>query len=433
MASPTEDQIQAQANSLIWMLYNNDSHLRFNTENFGGHYDDIISGLIGDFASLQASGVDGIRSIASGLADWRSARPVFDAILLDYAKQQNFPETVPEDILDRLFVVFAEGSERVLTRTFTYGGVSAVSGTGDGVVNRLTVERYAYDIENATPETKEIRCTSDRFSGTQIHQEVFEIRGAEPPRDFVGGAVGSQRSGTLQAISADDSQNLIDNPSFATYGGDAPDITSITNWTPTTAIGNFQIELTDVYRTAVHEGAAPGSVRFETNDKLTQDLSVLRPTLSPTVPYYCQIAFKRESSCDGNLTLRLGSNSVTVALSAQSGWTILMLALDENLFFPNFNATTLDMEIELDSRTTGELLVDDIVFAPMTRFDGLWHAIVGGATPFLVDKKFAHTDSVAEASSREIAKNQLWIVRLYDKFLPHDTTASGNITWVEAS
>lgn len=433
MAAPNEDTIQAQGNRIIWWLQNNLKHLRFNTENVEGNYDDIIGNIDGEFASVQAAGADVMRRIQSQTADPRVGRAMMDAVLREYAKQQNFPETDPLQILDRLFIYFAEGSERVLTRTFTYGAASSGAGTGDGTVNRLTIDRYGFTIENASPEAKTLRCVADKFSGSLLHQEVFEVRGEDVPRDFVSGHVGPQRQGRISCISADDSLAFVNNPSFNGVQEDTlPAISAITDWTVTTSISNFENVLTDSYRTADHEGAAPASLRFKANDKITQNLNVVRPTLNTRIPYYCQIAWKAENSADGTLTLRVGSNSAFVSVTG-SAWTVLRLALDENLYLRNFNATTLDIEVEWSGRSTGELLVDDLVFAPMTKFDGTFWAIVGGATPYLIDRIYTTSDTVAESSGIETSINQKWLWYMYNRYLPHDTTASGNVTWPEAS
>lgn len=426
MASPTEAEIQGQLNKLILMLDEADKWNRSASKNVLAMYDDYADGLEGDFVSFSLQGADQFRALSSGLVDPATARRMLDPLLREYAKKKLYPETDPFAILDRLLVDFAENGGRVTTRAFTFGTPANVgSPTGTGLLKRLTVDRYGYAIEAATPEVKTFRCIADRYSGRNVHAELFEIRGYPIPRDYVSGIVGPDRVGTIAAISAEDSLRIVSNPSFNGYGGTAPNIDSITNWTVTTSINNFQIETTDVYRTVPHEGTAPGAVRFETNDKLTQVLSVVRPTLDPLVPYYAQLAFKRESSCDGTLTLRVGANSVAVALVAQSGWTVLNLVLNPSMFLRGFNATVLDIEIELSSNTTGDLLVDDLIIAPMTRFDGTWWALVGGATPWLVNDSITATDTCTEAIVQE------WLWRTYDRYLPH--ASGGSVTWAEPS
>ena len=425
MAAPTEDEIQAQINRLILMLDEGDKWNTSATKNVLAMYDAVVEGFKGEFAALAIQGADAFRATSSALVSPAIGTQMLNAAWRQYGKQQGFPERNPVQILDRLLVYFAEGSERVTPRTFTFGAPAAITGTGDGVVNRITKDRYDFDIEAATPEAKEIKCIADQSSGgAQIGQQTFEIRGAHVPRDFVEGVVGFDRAGTITAISSDDAARFLTNPSFNQFTGTAPDITTVTGWTIAT-IADVQIEDTDgvstIYRTSIQEGTAPGSLRFQDNEKITQLLD--REQFDPFTPYYCQIAFFREASCDGNLTIRLGATTATVALSAQSGWTILRIALDQGLYLRNFNASVLDFEVELDSRTTGTLLVDDIVLAPATRFDGTWWAIVGGATEFLLEDLTTATDTVSEAIINK------WLWRLYNRYLPHGTTAQ--VTWAE--
>lgn len=430
MASPTEDEIQTQINRFIYQCELADTFLRDDAaDDVSSRYDAFVEGAEGDYQSAAIAGYDNWRAQAAALTQPGSMRAVLDPLLLEYAKQQGFPEQEAGPILDRLATYFGEGSERVTSRTFTYGTPSAGgSNVGNGSLERLTIDRLGFAAEAATAETKTFRCIQDRHSGATVHSEIFEIRGQEFPRDTVAGVVGGDRSGALTTLSADASRSFIQNPSFNGYSGTAPDVTTINGWTPTSAIGNFQIETSDVYKTSQHEGDNPGALRIETNDTLTQSLTIQRARFNPRLPYYCQIAFKRESSADGTLTIRVGSNSKSVTLSAQSGWTILKLDLDTNLFFENWNETTLDIEIQLASNTTGTVLVDDLIFGPMTAFDGTFWAFVGGATPFLVNDTYTAADSI---SSDSILQKWLW--RAYGRSLPHDTTASGNVTWSEPS
>jgi len=389
-------------------------------------YDAIIDAAEGDFVPATASGANAFRSRLSGSVSIAAARAMLDPLIREYAKLKGFPETNVFDILDRLAVEFEEvSSELVVSRGFTFD-TSATLGAGnvgDGTLNRLTVGKYGKDLEAVTPELKSLRCIADVRSGTDLHQERFEIRGADVPRDFVAGIVGPNRIGAFASISADTSESYVSNPSFSRFSENTlPVIDGLTDWTPATNITNFEIISSDTYRTAVHEGDTPYALRFKTNDTITQNLSVAGATLFPNVPYYVQIAYKRESSADGNLTLTVGSNAISVVLSAQTGWNILRLALDENLFLRGFNQTTNAISIALASNTTGDVLVDDIVFGPMALFDGTWWAMVGGQTPALVGDTFEFTDTATESI------NQKWFWRVYGKSLPHGTP-----TWLDAT
>lgn len=428
MAAPTEDAIQAQINRFVYQLeMAHDFLANDGADDVSSRYDAFVEGAEGDYQSGAIAGYDAFRAQAASLVSPGAAQSVLNPLLLEYAKQQGFPEQDSSAILDRLFTYFGEGSERVTSRTFTYGTPSAGgSNIGTGSLERLTEDRFADGLEAATAEVKTFRCLTDRHSGATVHAEQWEVRGEEVPRDQVAGVVGPERVGALTTLSSDASRTLLSNPSFNSFAGTESTPTSITNWDVTTSIANFDLETSDVYKISEHEGTTGTAVRFKTNDTLTQSLTTVRARFNPRVPYYCQIAFKRESSADGTLTLTVGSNSKAVTLSAQSGWTVLKLDLDTNLFFENWNQTSLNVSIALSSNTTGDVLVDDVVFGPMTSFDGTWWAFVGGATPFLVNDTYTATDSI---SSDSILQKWLW--RTYNRYLPHDTTASGNVTWSE--
>lgn len=433
MASPTEAEIRTQINALVWATHQANLWLNGNAENLGGHYDDFVAAMEGDFVSAALAGLDEFRAQAADLVSPTRVRRFLDALIREYGKALGFPETDPLAILDRMFVQFAETTPTPVTvqeRDVTFGTPSNDGGnTGNGTLHRLTVDRYGYDTEACTMEAKEFKCIRDRSGGATVHLEEFEIRGADVPRDLIAGVVSRNRVGRINAIGADTSRSWLQNPSFNEYtsstGSSPYDPTAIAGWTVAGAIGDLQIVTTDYYRAASHEGDSPACLRFEANEKITQAFTVVNGELKAGVPYFFQIAFKRENSCDGTLTLRVGSNSAAVTFSAESGWNTLVCTLDENLFPRNFNETTLDVEIELSGNSTGEALVDDLVFGPMTLWDGTWWALVGGATPYLLEDKITATDALT--GSEAILNYWLW--RIYGKVLP----MSGTPVWAEPS
>ena len=209
--------------------------------------------------------------------------------------------------------------------------------------------------------------------------------------------------------SADDS--LLINPSFSDYSGTAAVPTEITGWTPGT-IGDFDIDTTNYYRAATLE-ATPAALVFTATDNISQALSVKGTTLDPFTPYYLQLAYNRQVNGDaGTLEIHLGAQSSSVVLAAQTGWNILRLAIGTKNWFKNFNENSLDVNI-IWTRTGGTgLLIDDVVFAPYTNYDGAWVCPVGGATPFLRRDIGTFTDTETGAI---IAR---WIWRAFGRYLP---------------
>ena len=96
----------------------------------------------------------------------------------------------------------------------------------------------------------------------------------------------------------------------------------------------------------------------------------------------------------------MGSQTATVALSAQTEWNELTLPFDENLWYENFAEDELDIQVALESNAGGYVLFDDVIFSPLTPVDGTWYWLRGGATPWMAANatlpegdKFTWTDT----------------------------------------
>jgi hypothetical protein len=342
---------------------------------------------------------------------------------LEYGKFIAATEADVPTILRRLYQYYIDNTLSVKSRTFSFATPPSVTGTGTGVINRLNKDENNYDIEAQTPDTKYLECVNDEHSGADEHEEVFEIRGSAPEPDPLK-VVGSGKLAQIRAYSARDSFQYIDNPSFSQYSGTTTVPTAITNWTVGTSIGNFQIDTTNYYRDFVGD-TTPASVRFSTNDSLTQNFNVRSAQFDAFRPIYLQCAFNRQvGSGDGTLTLTLGSKTTSVVLAAQTGWNILRMTIGQDNWHSRWNQENPGVAITLASRTTGYTLVDDVVIAPYDNFDGSWYKIVGSATPFLRKDKANWTDSATEGA---IIQRFLWM--FWNTYLP----TSGSPTWSEPS
>lgn len=349
------------------------------------NYPQAISGA----AQAMRSALVGVRSLAPA---------ILQQGMYDFGNVIAAPASSPPDIFRNfLYQYFVDNAKSVNARAFTRGSMSAVTGTGTGVINRLNTDGNNFPLEAGHAEARKAIITLDKLSGGVTHEENFEFRGADPQPDNLKIA-GSGRRKDIPCLSGRASENYLSNPSFDSFSGTIAALTAVTDWTPTTAIGNFQLDQTNYYRS--YEGiTTPASLRISTNDTMTQNLAnVRKPSFDPLTPMYFQIAFNRTvGTGDGNLNIVLGSKTTTVALVAQAGWNILRLAIGQNNWFRNFNQTTMTVAVSIDSRTTGYTLVDDIILAPFTEFDGTFYAPVGGATPFLKDDYCTWTDSEAGA------------------------------------
>lgn len=410
MASPTEAEIQDQIGKVCKVF----DELRLfgheNATNIIQMEGDLIASLEGDYSAGVASAFATFRaSLDSAI---RQPASVLAPLLQTYAQFIGSPETDPQLIIDRIVDHMIDNALTVKERDFTFG-VPAADGAnaGDGVLNRLTLDENADNIENQHADAKIITCLKDEHSGSNEHEEIFEMRGESVLKDALC-ITGSGRVQAIVAASAAHSQSLVTNPSWDRFKGTVTAVTAIEGWTAGTDITDFDIDQTNYYR-GNRASATAGALKFTTNDYLDQPFTVRQAQFNPRVPAYIQVAWNRSvGSGDGTLTLSLGSQDVAVVLAAQAGWQILRLPLDENLWFRNWNEEGLSVRIALTENTTGTVLVDDLILVPMTQFDGAWYALVGGATPFLRDDEFTFSDTEVGAII------QHWFWRAFARYLP---------------
>lgn len=442
MAAPTETSIQNQISAQNKILNEVRKFANVNTENL----DDLINTLTGlletEYAPEVTASTDSVRSAVSSSMSQTTASGMLTPYLRAYAKNLGFPETDPLEIIARLRKDFVERGipESVKTRGFAFGAVIG-SGTpvGDGVIHRLTVDKDTVIIESATPEVKTLRCTSDAHSGSTKHSESFSIQGDLTPRDLVDAFVGEDRSEdeAIAGLTASDTNALgFQNSSFETeMDATGTLLTALSGWRIGTAVANLatisgDLEagtgLDDFYREITAEGTEPRSIRFLANETITQrlgrDVSV---TFDEDVPYIVQVAVKRESSATGFVTVTLGTKSVALDISTISPdqWGVALIPINSNdQWLAKFNADPLELKIAVSTLAIGTVLIDDVIVAPMTRFDGTYWAAIGGRTAWLFDDTYLATDTVTSEDNDAI--NQLWHVRAfgYDGYLPSDAT-----------
>jgi hypothetical protein len=182
----------------------------------------------------------------------------------------------------------------------------------------------------------------------------------------------------------------------------------------------------DYYRKA--PGLTSGiSLQFTDSTYVQQDLG--STFLDLTKPVILIVRYKRLSSCDGTLTITLGTQTNAVTFSAESGWNDICIGVgaDEEGWYDVFkednSGAGFKVKIALSSRTTGTLLIDEVVLIQPTLFSGLYYVVTAGATDYLKEDYFTFTDS-----SSDTGRNQFWLARLYGKHLPH---TSGTPTYAD--
>ena len=285
---------------------------------------------------------------------------------------------------------FIANSRRVKSRNITFASPLAASNLGDGVLNRLNVDRDGFDLENVHIELKRADCIRDEHTGADEHEEVFEILGQELQIDEIE-VSHSGVNREIRGFSARDS--LVSNPSFSQRAGTDAVPSAITDWT-VNAIGNFLLDLVNFYRDFVGD-TVPRALRILADEHVRQNFSVNNIRLNADVPYYAQLASNRSvGAANGNLRFVIGAVGVDVDLSgAPAGWNVLRIPIGQNNW-PDRFAQIEDplIEIIVSGMDSGFVLVDDVLFCPYDQADGSWYKLVGGRDPFIRDDSFSWTD-----------------------------------------
>lgn len=395
-----------------------------NAANFVGKQDTLDQALEGDRTSQIAGAAQAMRGQINGALG--AARALLEPIFMQYGKIIGAPESDVQGVISRFVDYCIANSITFNSRVMSFGSVSAVgSPAGNGVIYRCTKDAYDYDIESVFADTKTAKLIADQNSGAEKHEEVWEVRGGVMGPDLLALAGSGLVRSDMRCVSA--RQSLLNNPSFEKYEGTAAVPTSVTGWTAASSIGNYAIDESNYYRgfpgSTLQSGTAgSASLKISGNDTLYQTLSTARVrAIDPRVPYFLGLPYNRQTgSGDGTLTIHLGTKTASVSLAAQTGWNILYLGIGDENYLRNFNEQDLDVRIQLASRTTGYVLVDDMILTPMYQFGagGDFILPVGGSTPWLRD------DSYTWADTETGSKIQEWVRRAFLRYLPHSGSPS---------
>ena len=407
--------------------------------NFVTHADNLL------VASRKAAEIDGekhaemeqgvhaaVSALRSSLIGVRGqAASILAQPLRILGRVYGFRETDPSAIIDRIYDYFVDTGRRIQSRGLTVGSVSNSPASGSNAGNGNLFLRPTMSTgdpcDNLWAESVLFRCEADEHSGASEHRERFSIEGDPAHPDGLT-ITGSGSKATTTALTPSDSLAL--NSSFTNYSGAAATPT-FTNWTATGGTANVDAETTITYRDSTAETTAV-SVKFNANDTLTQNFNARGTTLRTDVPYIAHLAYKPSGSgVTANLGVTIGNNSTwTTAVdgSASTAWGVFT----QTLFFRNLNKEDPEFTIQVSSLSGGQLYIDDFIFAPMSSFNGLYYALIGGSTPFLRgDGKTYSITETAIASRKGIVNEWLW--KAYNKYLPCEASPSASATpkdWV---
>ena len=425
--SPSEAEIQAQWQNAVAIL---EDLREYADGTLAGQLDTLTQSLEGEYTPAGLTSASAaLRAGVSSLISPAVARVFLDPVIFEYARLLNFGSgfRTVEEIMPRLREYFDTNSYSVRARNPTFGTPAAGgSNVGNGSLSRLYVDRYGEEIESVTIETKRLRCIADQNSGAQEHAERFEVLGAAEGIDnLLRGSFGSGENSRQTIVSMHSGTgSILTNSSFGSYA--ASSTPKFRGWTETAGGAQLSQDTTNFYRTAPGEptGAALQIDGTSGTVTITQPLTAMRQrSLDPNTPYFLRAMLNKTvgTAAGGTVVLRLGSQSASVTIAALgSNWQELIIPIGTASWLDNFNADPLTIEIEWTSPTSGTLLVDDVIFAPMVEVDTTYLALRGGATPWLLDDEWSIADSDAAPGTGKI-QYWLWVAGL--GYLPSLTSS----------
>lgn len=406
------------------------------TDDLLGQADAIIQGLEGSTLAVQAvsDSLSSAQTLVSQSMTDGGAGLIENTILL-VRPIIGAPEADLDGTLTRLYDYMDANSESINARNFSRGAFSASgSNTGDGGFLRVSTDADGYLMEQGLAQVINAQCIRNASGGlfdagsTDPGREVFNVWGEPVGEDALDLDASNRGTGgpvPIACVSSDDS--IVSNASFGQFAGTTSAPTAITDWTPTNSIGNFEVDQTNYYVEALSENGVPASLKITATDTLSQALSVRGSSLDGSVPYIAQIAWNREiGSASGTLVLHCGSVSVSVAVSAQTGWQLLRVTPGANSWPVNWEeGADTDIKIEW-TRTGGDILVDNLIVAPYPVPDGGFingTPIIGygGQTRWRLEDSGTFTDTVSGAIL------QRWVYRVADRYLPSENTGNETI------
>lgn len=427
MATPTRAELRTQLRNLIDLWDEVHRFASRSATNWVGIEDTATQALESDYPAEILAGISSMRAALAGVLGTGDQALV--AHLRDWMRLIDRPATDPQIMIDELFVSFLDTPDAVRSRSFTKGATAAAAGNiGNGTVQRLNTDAYAFDMEWCTAEAKRADCVRDANSGTDRGREVFRFRGADASRDGLED-LGSAIDTELAAAHSKDS--LLLNPSFDSFGGTAAIPTSITNWSSSVTVNsaNYTFDSTNVYLPAPDQDTTIYALQMRATATLRQRLDLRRTALDPKTPYYARVAFNRAvGAAAGTLRLQVGSRTSSVSVVAQAGWNVLRFSPGQNSWFQRFNQDQLSARV-IWTRSSGNLLVDDVTFVPYTFVDGTGYVVEPGATPFQgpnTTRREGDAFTWTDTEVTTVGIVQRWTWKKFGRYLPH--SASPTIT-----
>lgn len=441
--TPTEAEIQSQWTKAVDVLESLRNFADGTLAVAGGKFDVLEQALEGDYTPAELS--TWVNTIRGGLSDLLTpnvASAMLTPILREYAGILAADATggygsgfrSMGELKRALYEWFVANSLTVESRAITYD-TSATAGAGNvgnGAMSRLTVDENGFNLEACHVEKKTFRCRADQNSGTEENAEVFEFVGEAASFDaLLRASFGSGESARTTLVSrhagSGNGGSLLTNASFSEFT--STNSPKFTGWTET-AVPASSIDQDTVNYYRAHPGSQTSAALEITGGlgtvTLTQSLANMRVRrLDADRPYVLRVMVNKTvgTASGGTFTIRMGSVEVDTAIaSIGSGWQEILVPLDATCWFRSFNQDPFTVEIEWASSTSGTLLVDDVIFAPLDLIDGTYWFLRGKATthtPWLVDDTLTFTDTGGAPATGKV---QWWLWVAGFGYLPSSGT-----------
>jgi hypothetical protein len=336
-----------------------------------------------------------------------------------YAEALGLPAGITDDqIFDYVqdTLIAAGSNAAVKSRDLTLGTPTAFSPATKGVLRRLKVDRDDKNIEVANLEVMTFKCEK-AFGETQRYLEQFSVRGA------AANVWGTDRAGsgintTITASGPD--EGLLTNPRFASgtqglSGWDCSDDTKVEKQSGT----SYQ------YLPQRDPDATDYRLKITGTTRIYQTLA--QGNIPRGTPMWLVFVLDRSTGTGvGTAEVELGAATKTYTLTAlSSGYNLLVLDLDKNLYWDNFSSGKTQIEVALDlTISSGYVLVAHAGLWRMVQIRGQWYLVEAGPTPFVVGDSSTVTDALVSTDSC----NQYYFQRAYGKHLRHNATPD----WADA-
>jgi hypothetical protein len=434
MADPTKAELFNQIAHACKIINELDKFNTSNTPNILAMIQAFQAEYKGNHIVLTESAVNTMRDSLSNL--YLHGRNILEPIIQDLAiLGYDSVEEETRDMLVDIYDGMEDATETIQARDITWAaettGLATVgSNNGTGKVYRITKDQDGHDLENGFPVGDlKLKCFVDKHGGLPSGREQFILYGdGKRGLDQIDmGDVPGNKQDLYATRSAD---QLLPNASFDTYNATvftAAD--DLAYWQFETDYSNFEIDENNYYRrrVGVESGDTPlgSALKILDNDAIYMYCPDANIQFDPTLPVFFIVRYNCEQdSCDGDLTISIGSQNETVSLTTQTGWNDLVLGVANSTkgWYTNFqdddNGNGIKITIRLENRTTGTLLIDEILLVQPVFYEGsgCWFLVTAGATDFLRDDEFTYSDSCAETGII-----QKILAREFGFYLPHTT------------